>query len=74
MPECLIPIMYRITGTQLQRLAKSSYKVETRAAGMLYIHKINYSFHVLFFVVVIIRVPSVIIPFIFALGMCDDIY
>lgn len=35
MPEYLIPIMFRSTGTKCKQLSKSLYKVEARAAGML---------------------------------------
>lgn len=42
MTECFTQMLHRNTGAQLQRLAKSSYKVEARATGMLYKNKIIY--------------------------------
>jgi hypothetical protein len=44
MPECFTPMMNRNTGAQLQRLAKSSYKVEARATGTLYKTKLTIKF------------------------------
>jgi hypothetical protein len=68
MPECFTPMMNRNTGAQLQRLAKSSYKVEARATGTLYKTKLTIKFMSSFLCYVVSD------PFIFALRKRDDIY